>query len=613
MKIKKAYVLSVIILIFTFLLFIDSQSNTRESFLRESNLFVYVENNLQDIIFQKKKPTDTKIVLVAIDEESLQTLGRWPWPRSYHAELINIISEGDPAAIGVDVLFTEASDPEEDEPLIEAVENAGNVVLASYALFEQTGSKVRKSSDFVGGELLCDTLVKPFGKLSEVAATGHINVFSDVADGIVRKHLTKVKYQDGEDIKEEASFAINIYNQYLNYNGLNLLDESQLPVDKIYRTYIDFTNTPSEYTPIPYYEVLTGEIPPEYFKDCIVLIGPYSVGLSDQYYTAIDRQTPMYGIEIHANIMQSLMYKSFKKNAPITADILILFLLSMITYYSIKRLIPALSALATCITLALYIWVVGLVYSRGIILSVFYPIASAAVIYLVMLAYRYLEELMERKRITGIFGRYVAPQVVKEILTKGEAALQLGGTKREITALFVDIRGFTPMSEKVQPEEVVSILNEYLDLCASAIFENGGTLDKFIGDATMAIFNAPLDLEEHALKAVKTAWAMKQGSIPLQEKLTEKYGRSVQFGIGVNTGYAVVGNIGSKTRMDFTAIGDTVNTAARLESNAMPGQILISSVTYEIVRDKVIATPLGTIKVKGKEQELTIYQLDGIK
>jgi adenylate cyclase len=229
-----------------------------------------------------------------------------------------------------------------------------------------------------------------------------------------------------------------------------------------------------------------------------------------------------------------------------------------------------------------------------------------------MLAYKYLDELLERRRVTSIFGRYVAPQVVTELLKGGEESQQLGGTRKEITVLFVDIRGFTPMSEKAQPEEVVAILNDYLDLCARSIFKYGGTLDKFIGDATMAIFNAPMNLEDHALKAVQTAWAMKEGAESLRISLEERFGHSVQFGIGINTGYAIVGNIGSKSRMDYTAIGDTVNTSARLESNAKAGQILLSQATYELVKDKIKASYLGEISVKGKTQGIQVYQLEGV-
>lgn len=254
-----------------------------------------------------------------------------------------------------------------------------------------------------------------------------------------------------------------------------------------------------------------------------------------------------------------------------------------------------------------------LLYNKGCILPVIYPVALYFSIYVISLGYRYISELFERKRITSVFGRYVAPQVVNEIIEGGEQALKLGGSRRNITVLFVDIRGFTPLSEKAEPEEVVAILNEYLTLCAQSIFKFDGTLDKFIGDATMALFNAPLDLEDHAYKAVQAAWVMKQGAEPLKNKLEEKFGKVVQFGIGINTGDAVVGNIGADFRMDYTAIGDTVNTAARLESNAEPGQILLSESTYELVKDRVNAAYMGVYSMKGKAQGIAVYQLDGVK
>lgn len=189
----------------------------------------------------------------------------------------------------------------------------------------------------------------------------------------------------------------------------------------------------------------------------------------------------------------------------------------------------------------------------------------------------------------------------------------LGGENRHIAVLFVDIRGFTPMSESLQPEQVVEILNEYLTLTTTSIFKNGGTLDKFIGDATMAVFNAPFDLDDYIYRAVCTALDIAAGSDELEKKLMQRFGKSVSFGIGVNCGPAVVGNIGCDFRMDYTAIGDTVNTAARLESNAKRGQILISSEVYEAVKDRIEATRIGVIPLKGKKDGALVYEVQGRK
>ena len=234
-------------------------------------------------------------------------------------------------------------------------------------------------------------------------------------------------------------------------------------------------------------------------------------------------------------------------------------------------------------------------------------------IYAAKLILGYLLETVKRRRVIGAFKKYVAPEVVDELAKKGDFSIKLGGEKKDVAVLFVDIRGFTPMSEGLMPEEVVEILNEYLNLTTNAIFKNKGTLDKFIGDATMAIFNAPFDLDDYVFRSVCTAMDIAKGSHALNDKLQERFGRSVSFGIGVHCGDAVVGNIGCEHRMDFTAIGDTVNTAARLESNAARGQILISKEVYERVKDRVDANAIGAIPLKGKSQEVFVYQLNEIK
>ena len=254
-----------------------------------------------------------------------------------------------------------------------------------------------------------------------------------------------------------------------------------------------------------------------------------------------------------------------------------------------------------------------MLYGKGIAINIAEISILLVCIYIYQLISGYLSEILKRRKVINAFKKYVAPQVVEEISKQGEFEIVLGGENRNIAVLFVDIRGFTPMSESLQPEQVVEILNEYLSLTTKAIFKNGGTLDKFIGDATMAVFNAPFDLEDYIYKAVCTALDIAAGSDELEQKLMERFGKSVSFGIGVNCGPAVVGNIGCEFRMDYTAIGDTVNTAARLESNAKRGQILISSAVYEEVKDRIEAEKIGVIPLKGKKDGALVYEVKGLK
>ncbi|MCL2634991.1 MAG: adenylate/guanylate cyclase domain-containing protein [Oscillospiraceae bacterium] len=214
--------------------------------------------------------------------------------------------------------------------------------------------------------------------------------------------------------------------------------------------------------------------------------------------------------------------------------------------------------------------------------------------------------------IKNIFGRFVPGDVVEGMIA-GNVSIQLGGVLRRVTVLFVDIRGFTAFSEVNPPEKVVEMVNRYLNLTSRSIQEYGGMIDKYIGDATMAVFNTPNDLENHTLCAVKAALEMKKGSIKLREEITRDFGVDLQFGIGVNVGEAIVGNMGSDFRMDYTVIGDTVNTAARLEANAQEGQIIISQAVYETVKDHVIVEDLGELTVKNKKDSIHIYELTGLQ
>lgn len=449
---------------------------------------------------------------------------------------------------------------------------------------------------------------EPYPELKAAAATvGHINTIPD-RDRVVRNSL----YSFMDQGKQIESFSWVVYKMYKERMG-ETANADMLPLDDFGRFHIPYTGRPFQYEAIPYSAVLSGDVPADYFEDRIVLIGPYATGFKDDYPTPLQVKSPMYGVEIHANIIQALLEGNFKHELDWKWNAFILLIAAALAYFLFRKWNMLFSFVSVAVLIAAFVIGGGYLYRQGVIVSIGYVVPLLIVSCIVVVGFHYVEELFERRRVTDIFGRYVAPEVVNQILKNGEEGLKLGGTRRELTVLFVDIRGFTPLSEKAEPEEIVEILNEYLDLAANCIFKFDGTLDKFIGDAAMAIFNAPLLLEDHPMRAVEAAWAMKEGSAALERKLIERFGFGVKFGLGIHTGPAVFGNIGSKSRMDYTAIGDTVNTAARLESNAKPGQIILSDVVYQAVKNRVKVNPLGEIKVKGKEQGIIIYELEGLQ
>lgn len=560
-----------------------------------------LENSAEDLLYQQMKENQagSDIVIVGIDETTLETMGRWPYPRKTQAEVLRTIASGGPTVIGVDILYTEPSTGEDDQAFRDFLKEYPDIVLPVFARFHD------RTKD---GKLVVESLGEPIEVFSEVAHLAHINVFPDKRDGVVRKGLDDYQIAD----KTVPSFSRMIYGIHAKKVGLP--DLGPLPTDRFGRFPIDFAGEPGSFEVVPFSAVADGSVPPDYFTDRIVLVGPYATAMvDDYYYTPMDKQQAMFGVEIHANILQMYLDQRMKQEVTYLIQWSIVVGLMLIVAIMSKRLTAMKSAIMTCGLILIWIIVGRTLYTRGTIVQLAYPVISMLMVFAGDAVLKYLKEFRERRRITGLFGRYVSPQVVKEIIKEQQGDILLGGRRKELSVLFVDIRGFTTLSESLEPERIVSILNEYLNLAATSIFDYGGTVDKFIGDAAMALFNAPLPLEQHPLMAARAAWAMKLGADDLEKELLDRYGKTVRFGIGIHFGEAVVGNIGASFRMDYTAIGDTVNTAARLESNAKPGQILISEGFYRQVKDHVEVNDMGELKVKGKSEPIRVYELTGVK
>ena len=561
-----------------------------------------------DKLYQVPSTTNNRIKMIAIDERTIQEYGNVSeWSREIPARLVEILNEDKenaPAVIGFDIMYVSDGDEAGDTRFAQACEQAGNVITAVNVV---TKDKLTLQED---GSLALDTLhieliEYPYEGLKAVTEYAFANTTQD-KDGYIRYALWNMK-NGNEDL---LSLSAKVYEKYCVDQGIEVKQPTLISGGAFGFT---FSGKSGAYETLSLCDVLAGKIDFRIFKDCIVMVGAYAPGMQDSYNVAIQKGSQMYGVEIHANIVEALLEGktytpvSVLGSALVTALIAALFML----FSKKMKMVPL-----TVITILLVVLnaVVGkLLYTNGIVISVVEIPVAIILIYLYQLISGYLAEILKRRKVVSAFKKYVAPQIVDEISKKGDFEIVLGGENRHIAVLFVDIRGFTPMSESLEPEQVVEILNEYLNLTTQSIFKNGGTLDKFIGDATMAVFNAPFDLDDYIYRAVCAALDIAAGSDELEKKLMERFGKSVSFGIGVNCGPAVVGNIGCEFRMDYTAIGDTVNTAARLESNAKRGQILISSDVYEAVKDRIEATEIGVIPLKGKKDGAFVYEVNGLK
>ena len=569
----------------------------------------HVQLQLSDRFFQHGEGTSGEIFLLEIDEKSLEELGPYQtWTRDYVAtaiEMLNEKAENKPAVIGVDILYIGQTTREADGHLATACRDGGNVVVGSLLNFDTSLLQEEDGSYYLGNHV--SSYEEPYITLKEVTGQGFVNGFSD-EDGIIRHGLLERKMENGETI---PSFSYAIYRKYAQARDLS--SNLTIPTNADGLWYIPYQAQPEGYSnSYSLSDFIQGEIPTDRFGDAIVLIGPYAEGLMDSYRTAIDHTRPMYGVEIHANMIDAMIKQDFKKEVSEQVQVFCIAVIILLGCFLCQR-----GSLRYCMIYAIvccigYPLLVCACYEQGLILNILYIPASAFCITVYSVGMHYILELFKKKQVERTFKRYVDPEVVDEIIRTGMDKVQLGGTTVDIACLFVDIRGFTSMSEQIPPEEVVGILNRYLNLTSSCIFRHHGTLDKFIGDSTMALFNVPLPQEDYVYQAVLTAWDMVKESEKLGEELLERFGRTVNFGIGVHCGKAVVGNIGTEKRMDYTAIGDTVNTAARLEANAPKGTVLISNDVYERLKGRIEVESCGNIPLKGKSKELEVFKVTGI-
>ncbi len=567
------------------------------------------DTGVSDWLNQRGSVTNKKIYIIGIDDKTLDAYGPVnTWSRNVSADLLEKLNENadaKPAVIGLDILYSEQADAEGDERFARVCKEAGNVVAGMSFSFKEQPEK-DENGDIFYNPYHVDNVIMPYDSLRESVTCGFTNAIVD-SDGYVRQAMAYLDYE-GERV---YGLAAQVYRDYQESRG----EEAVIPdvYGRNNRFYFTYSGKPGGYSRVSMADVLDGTVDTAMFQDAVVLVGAYAVGMQDSYMPAISHNSQMYGVEIHANIIESLL--EGKTQLPVSAfpyAVCAGILCGIFWFCTAKFKILVVTAVLAVLSI-LDVVFARVMYQRGYLVSVILLPICLVVIYLVQMVRGYVAEIMRRRKVVGVFKQYVAPQIVEKISKDKDFELVLGGENRHVAVLFVDIRGFTTMSESLSPEEVVEILNEYLSLTTKSIFDNGGTLDKFVGDATMAVFNAPFDLDDYIFRAVCTAWDMKAGSDAIAEKFEKRFGKSVAFGIGVNCGNAVVGNIGCEFRMDYTAIGDTVNTAARLESNAKRGQILISGEVYEAVKERVSVTPIGEIPLKGKSKGVFVYQVDEVR
>jgi adenylate cyclase len=528
------------------------------------------------------------IVVVTIDEDSFDGLNlSWPWPRAMHAKFLDIVGRGGPVAIGMDILFTEPSSrgPADDAALAAAVDRLHDRIVLAAALTTVGDASFVKQA-----------LNPPIPEVRGQAAFGSADYDSD-ADAFVRRATLQREFQD----REWPGFDMLLYRR-AERAGL-----AHAPAPAGPELLVNYRGGPGTFPMVAYHRVVTGEIPPEVFAGKIVLVGATTPTLHDIFPTPFASQSGMPGVEIHAHTLETLLQGIALRRAPRLLVPVIAVLAGALAAWTATALrpLPAFGVITGGVLGYLGASHAAFLWARYWVEVVPVPLALL-VTYAGTVAKNFAQEQREKRRLS----RFFSPDVVSEIVRHKDDA-KLAANRRRMTVLFSDIRGFTSMSEKMQPEEVVTFLREYLTVMTEAVFKHGGTVDKYIGDAIMALYNVPFEAPDHALRAVRTAIEFQERLRPLAERFATEHGGRLACGVGIHTGDAVVGTIGSEQRLEYTAIGDTINLGSRLEglTKEFNVPIIISEATYAEVRKHFGARDLGEVTVKGKAIPVKIYAI----
>ncbi len=549
----------------------------------------------------------------------------------------------------IDLLRRKRAGADTDVILASSIKDAGNVTLGYFFHFARKGSdqelahlteqriaqnarriensrySMVNSTSGKPSDVFLPHAFAPEANISVLSAagrnSGYFNALPD-SDGSNRWSPLVIAFQNNY----YSSLAVSLVQSYLDFPNLSLnlepfgaksvvIDDIVVPTDESGQLLINYMGPPQTFPHYSIADILADRLPKDTFSGKIVLVGATAIGIYDLRVTPFSSTFP--GVEIHANVIDNILHRNFLIHSSVTRfiDVCAIILFGLILGLLIPRLRPLTGMVAAFLMIVAFVVINFFVFfSFNTWLNLIYPLITMATIYLGITIYHYFKEEREKKKIRGAFQYYLTSSVINEML-KDPDKLKLGGDKKDLTVLFSDIRGFTTISEKLTPEALVALLNEYLTTMTNQVFHHDGLLDKYMGDAIMAVFGAPLDQPDHALRASRTALAMMEELHKLQEKWKAE-GRPVfDIGVGLNSGDMVVGNMGSEMRFDYTVMGDMVNLGSRLEGiNKEYGtNIIISEFTYEKVKDAMCCRELDGVRVKGKLKPVKIYELLGEK
>jgi adenylate cyclase len=596
------------------------------------------------------RPSDD-IIVVLLDQASIDWAAAergwsWPWPRRAYGEIVDYMNLAGANAIAFDIIFSEPSvyGPEDDEALAAASRRFGRVIQTVH-FSSQPGQhnswpegldkpffRVDPESARLAGFSPAENTGEPRSALFPItgirdAAGGIGNVTGKADSDSVFRRMNLFALFDGKAVPELAAASLLAagYTGEISYDKKKRIihwGDYAIPTDKNGEIILRFRGDLDRYIPYTAGEILrsagalgrgeTPELPPEDFAGKYILFGFYAPGLFDIANTPISSTYP--GVGMHITLLDNLLQGDFIRESPLPLDLLIILLpivlITILTLFSNR--IP-LTVAAAVLTAAAVIAVNIAAYRyAGIWLPQAAPLAGVLAAFLTAALYNYATEGSQKRFIKSAFSQYLSPTVIEQLLDN-PSLLSLGGERREISIFFSDVQGFTSISEKLDPARLTELLNDYLSFMTDTILDSGGTIDKYEGDAIIAFWNAPVAFEDHAARALEASMLCQKKLAERQDFFDEKYGCRLLTRIGLNTGYAVVGNMGSSKRFDYTMLGDSVTLAARLEGlNKQFGTYLMCTeetfTQAQQARREFYGRKLAQVAVVGKKEAVTVYE-----
>jgi adenylate cyclase len=645
------------------------------AYLLDPAVLKFMELKSLDLKFQTRGilQPGKETVIAAIDEKSLDELGRWPWSRNIQARLVNKLTEHGARVIAFDAVFSEPdtnpglakirdfknslqinneADPtlikwlnlvedesDTDQQFADSLRKSQRTVLGYFFHFSETGLEhlgeelLERSFENIQGthynavrfaseEAISAYLQHAYAVesnisiLSEAASSAGFFSFVPDYDGAFRRIPLIVSYKDYffpplsiQSLKLYLDKQVSFYIPEYGMESVEIGD-ILIPTDKQGKLLINYYGPPNTFPHYSITDIINDRIPEDFLKDKIVIVGATAVGIYDLRITPFEKNYP--GVEIHATVIDNILHQRFlvqpewakliDLSAILIGGVIVTFVFAKASVF------PSLgyTFLAGCF----FLWFNYFLFQQGIQCRIISPLLNLVLVYAGITIYRLFTEGKEKRFIKGAFGQYLSPIVIEQLVAYPDL-LKLGGERKILTAFFSDVAGFAGISEKLSPEELVELLNVYLTEMTDIIMKYEGTVDKFEGDAIISFFGAPLPLEDHAKRACLASLEMQKRLQELRMQWKREGKQELYVRIGLNTGPMVVGNMGSKSRMDYTIMGDSVNLASRLEgANKYYGTYsMISESTYNAAREVVEVRRLDRIRVIGKAEPVTVYEL----